>query len=478
LSRPVQNVLMVAFHFPPIAAAGTHRTLNFVRQLESRGYRLGVLTTSSFTGLSLDQELCERVPPQVLVARTPHVDPYLLLARLRKMRTDRNMAVLMPTGIEDAGPFERSGRLARALDYVSRLFNVPDRYSSWIPLAVARGVAAARQVGAELIYSTAPPYSAHVVGLLLARILELPLVIDLRDPWTLNPFHANPYASLRGFDEALERTVVGFARRVILNTVQAEAGYRGRYPELDRFCTINNGIDPELFTGESEPVTKNGRLTLLHVGAIYGRRYPRGLLEALALLRETHRETYERLVIEQIGPVDEGERLWKEARRLGVQDHLRLGSPVPHSEAIRRCRKADGLLLLGPRGSEPEVQVPSKLFEYLAAGRPILALARQLGAIASLLEGVDRPHVIVDPNDTRGIHEGLLRFVALSSESPAAAVAGGRGLERLSYEWLTSLLEAQFHQAVGAVGADEPPAGAPPTPAPDVPARASGAEGG
>ena len=439
---------MVAFHFPPIAAAGTHRTLNFVRQLDRRGYRLGVLSTSSFTGLGLDEELCGRVPEGVLVARAPHVDPYLLLARLRGTRPDQHVAALMSTGGDSSGPSKPPGPLGLSLDYISRLANVPDRYSSWIPLAVARGVALAKQIGAELIYSTAPPYSAHVVGQALAGILELPLVVDLRDPWTLNPFHTNPYASLRGFDEALERSVVSSARRVILNTQQAEEGYRNRYPELDRFCTINNGVDPDLLTGDTEPIQSHGRLTLLHIGAIYGRRYPQGLLEALALLRETHREIFDRIVVQQIGPVDDSDRLWREARRLGVQEQFCLAKAVPHAEAFRRCRQADGLLLLGPRGQEPEVQVPSKLFEYLAAGRPILALAQRQGAIASLLEGVDRPHVIVDPNDTPGIHQGLLRFAALSGSSPSVSSAVRQGLERLNYETLTSLLEEQFQRAL------------------------------
>ncbi|MFH0946718.1 MAG: hypothetical protein V2A76_16105 [Planctomycetota bacterium] len=448
MSHPAKNVLIIAFHFPPIAAAGTHRTLNFVRQLSRRGYGLGVLTTSSFGGLGLDWSLAGRVPAGVLVARAPHVDPFRVLARLHKARSGRPEAAVMPTG-EGGGPPDRPRLFfPRALDYASRLANLPDRYTSWIPLAVARGILLGRRIGAEVIYSTAPPYSAHLVGLFLSKVLGLPWVADLRDPWTLNPFHANPYPSLCALDRTMERWVMFGAQRVILNTRQAEAGYRERYPDLDQFCTINNGIDPDLLSIPPEPPARSGRLTLLHIGSIYGRRFPRGLIEALARLRDSDPDLYRRIVVEQIGPEDHGERLLAEAKELGVADQLRLRGPVSHAEALRRCRQADGLLLLGPRGAEPEVQVPSKLFEYLAAGRPVFALAQLDGAIASLLADVDRPHVIADPNDPAGIHDGLRRFAALSEHASARVAETGAGLERLNYETLTTLLEDELEQAV------------------------------
>ena len=456
MSHPAKNVLIIAFHFPPIAAAGTHRTLNFVRQLSRRGYGLGVVTTSSFGGLGLDRSLDSRVPAGIRIARAPHVDPFRVLARLRKARSYRPEAALMPTGEIGVPPARPSFFLPRALDYASRLANLPDRYTSWIPLAVARGILLARRIGAEVIYSTAPPYSAHLIGLSLSKVLDLPWVADLRDPWTLNPFHANPYPSLCGLDLTLERLVMFGASRVILNTVQAEAGYRERYPELSRFCTINNGIDPDLLSVAPEPPARSGRLTLLHIGSIYGLRFPRGLIEALAMLRDSDPDLYRRIVVEQIGPEDHGERLLGEATELGVAEKLSLHGPISHADAFRRCRQADGLLLLGPRGKEPEVQVPSKLFEYLAAGRPVFALAQLDGAIASLLASVDRPHVIVDPNDSAGIHDGLRRFAALSESDFEREAETGAGLEQLNYETLTTLLEDQLELSVrpGAVFKD------------------------
>ncbi len=440
MSPRAQNVLMVAFHFPPIAAAGTHRTLNFARLLSQRGCRVAVLTTSSIAGQAEDLGLLARVPERVRVVRAGHFDPYLVLARLRGRRDAGTAAAVMPAG-DGAAPGRRAGLLQTGLDYASRLFMIPDRYVSWVAPAVLRGVLLGRQVAAGVLYSTAPPYSAHVVGLLLSRILGIPLVADFRDPWTLNPFHANPYASQRRLDAACEEAVLRGAARVILNTVQAEALYRTRYPELDKFCTINNGIDPDLLERPPAPRAGNGSLRLVHIGAIYGRRYPAGLVRALARLKASDAALFARVLVEQIGPVDEGPRLAGELQELGLGGHFVVSGPVAHAEAFRRCQAADGLLLLGPSGRQPEVQVPSKLFEYLAAGRPILALARRDGAIATVLEQARAPCLLADPDDPEAILAGLRRFPA----------AGGRAaaVERFGYEHLTSLLERELEQALG-----------------------------
>ncbi|MBI4880113.1 MAG: hypothetical protein HY812_10720, partial [Planctomycetes bacterium] len=98
MSPRERNVLVVAFHFPPIAAAGTHRTLNFARLLSRRGYRVSVLTTSSIAGQAEDAGLLARVPDSVRVERARHLDPYLVLARLRRRREAGTAADVMPAG--------------------------------------------------------------------------------------------------------------------------------------------------------------------------------------------------------------------------------------------------------------------------------------------------------------------------------------------------------------------------------------------
>lgn len=438
---------MIAFHYPPLSAAGTHRSLNFSRILAQRGYRIGVVTAASHAGMATDEGLLARVPTSVTVVRAGHVDPFRVLQRLRGGAVPPMRNGTAPSGVMP-GPGEISsvprGRLAAALDYVSRCVTLPDRYATWVPGAVAAAVVLARRIDARVIYSTAPPYSAHLVGLLASNVLALPWIVDLRDPWTMNPFHENPYPSLRRADEALEEKVVRRASRVILNTEQAEARYRAHFPELDKFSTITNGIDPELLARDVPPYHANGRLTLLHVGGIYGRRFPRGLLAALALLARRDRSLYDKLCIEQIGHGLENRRLVALAEELGVADRVRVGVAVEHAEAFRRCTAADGLLLLGPAGEEPEVQVPSKLYEYAAARRPVLALAQRDGAIAAILVRSGVPHVLAAPDDPEDIVRGIRRFA--NGEFVGTSTADA--LKNLGYQHLTTRLADEIDAAL------------------------------
>lgn len=438
--RPL-GILVVAFHFPPLSAAGTHRTSNFVRELSRRGHRVGVVTTSPGHGFKSDEHLLTKVPASVDVIRAPHVDPFALLARWRG-KTER--AAANDPGA--AGAMGATRTIDRALDYVSRLFDLPDRYASWILPALVAGVAMARRIRADVLYTTAPPFSAHVAGLGLHRVLDVPWIVDLRDPWATNPFNVRPFASLRAVDEALEAAVVKRAHTVVLNTELAEAGYRARYPERSNFITITNGIDPDLLERAAPSVARNGNRALLHAGTIYGRRSPHALLEALRRFKLESPQLARRLSIVQLGGVENAPALLERAKALGVDDAFEIRPAVGHDEAFECLQRADGLLLLGVSGERPEVQVPAKLFEYIAARRPMVVLAKSGGAIARTLAQADVHCLLADPDDPSAVLSALRSFTA--PDANADVVTSGIGAFR--YENLAARLEATLLSACDA----------------------------
>jgi glycosyltransferase involved in cell wall biosynthesis len=438
--------LVVAFHYPPIATAGTHRTVNFVRALAARGHRLGVVTTSAFTGFRLDDRLGARVPAEVAVARAPHLDPFRILHVLRGAGGDDGGATetaAQPAPNEAAEMVPPAGYLDRAIDFASRLADLPDRYSSWIVPAYVKGVALAMRMRAQVVYATAPPFSALLAGRAIAETLSLPLVVDLRDPWAQNPFRGNPFAWLRTLDAALERSVVRRATRVILNTPLAARDYVARYGDPQRFVTIPNGIDPSLFDLPRERPVDDGTITLLHPGTIYGRRSPLPLVAALARLARTEPRLASRVRIRQLGSVEDGGRLHGALAAAGLEDAFTLEPPRPHAEAFRAATAAHGLLLLGVSGPTPEIQVPAKLYEYLAAGRPILSLSKRGGAIEAVLERAGARFVLADPDDPDAIHDALRRFAPLADErsGSGAPAAAAYGYDQLALE-LEQLLAA------------------------------------
>lgn len=446
---PGLRVLMFALHFPPIAAAGTHRTLNFVRELAKRGHRVGVVTTSRFAGFRVEQKSLEAIPATVAVTRGFHVDPFLWLHDLRKRAnggvgtggTSEQAPIQPPKSAAQLGPIET------ARDYLSRLADIPDRYASWILPAIRRGVGLAAELRPEVVYATAPPFSALLAGYFTAEVLGLPLVVDLRDPWAVNPFRSNPYGSLRTLDDHLESMVVERARSVILNTPLAERDYRARYGPDPRFLTIQNGIAPELFEFPRGTPESGGRFRLLHVGSIYGRRSPLALVRALERLRVTQPTLFDRLVIEQLGPVEDGGALLAALDRTGLRDKFSLRPAVSHREAFLECTRADALLLLGVSGEKPEVQVPAKLFEYLATERPVLALAKAGGAILATFERAKVACVAADPDDAVAIERALERLVGGSSSGAHRDGSHSDGVSVFRYENLARELETVLLRA-------------------------------
>jgi hypothetical protein len=434
------GIVVVAFHFPPLSAAGTHRTSNFVRELARRGHRVGVVTTKGGE-FKTDDGLLEKIPASVQIARAPHVDPFALLSRWRGRASAGAASADAP--LRAPGP---PSRLARAIDYASRLFDLPDRYASWILPALVQGIAVARRVRADVLYTTAPPFSAHIVGLALRRVLDLPWIVDLRDPWATNPFNVRPFASLRAIDEALEAAVVKRAHTIVLNTDLAEAGYRARYPEQSNFTTITNGIDPDLLQRVAPTVVRNGRRSLLHAGTIYGRRSPHALLEALRRFRLESPELARQLRIVQLGGVENANALLERARALGVDDAFEIRPAVGHAEAFESLQRADGLLLLGVSGERPEVQVPAKLFEYLAARRPMVVLAKSGGAIARTLAQADVRCSLADPDDPASVLAALRAFAAPTGTADVET----SGIGAFRYEHLASRLESTLLSACGA----------------------------
>jgi glycosyltransferase involved in cell wall biosynthesis len=151
------------------------------------------------------------------------------------------------------------------------------------------------------------------------------------------------------------------------------------------------------------------RIRLIHSGEVYGLRSPFGLIEALGELRQEDIKLYNSLNISFFGNVEQKDRLIEQARSLGVEGALVFGGQIGHEEALNHLSQADVLLLLGVKGSKPEIQVPSKLFEYLALERPILSLSKRGGAIHDILKESGIPFLLADLEDVQGIKSVLMR---------------------------------------------------------------------
>jgi glycosyltransferase involved in cell wall biosynthesis len=405
----VKGVLMVAYHYPPDGgSSGVLRALKFSKYLPSHGWRPHVLTLRGDHYPMRDEGLLRDVPPEVTVHRT------------RGWDTARHLAI--------------RGRHLAAMA-------VPDRFVSWLPFAVARGLAVIRRSGIAAIYSTSPPPTAHLVALALKRLTDLPWIADFRDPWIEDGLYPAPGSLRFAIESRLERAVALGADRLVATTAYLRGDFLARYPGLraDHARVVHNGYDEADFS-DLAPAVKTDRLEILHAGLVTPEfRDPAPLLEAIAALIEAARLPRAEIRVTLLGG---GEHPASAAfaatvRRLALEDVVAVEARVPNHESIRRLRQASCLLLM-QASDDTRSLIPAKAFEYLRVGRPILALIHD-GATADLLKEMSGC-VVVDPRDSRRLQDVVQGLHDEWRATPGPVVAGGRPVQRFERAALTGEL--------------------------------------
>jgi glycosyltransferase involved in cell wall biosynthesis len=386
---------MLAFHFPPVAAAGSFRSLRFAKYLPDFGWRpLVVSLAPEYSQEKVDLALAESLPAAGIYRRTPiwYLEDHLnRIAHTvaRRAAAGRQRDEQGPRAAEAPTPGGASQLLRHLRDFALR---TPDPWIAWKRPALRAAEELIRRYRPEIIYSTGPPHSVHLIAARLQRRHRIAWVADFRDPWARLPWAStiqvdNPWGRrLLGY---YERRCVSCADAVVLNTRRMQQDFVDAYREQprERFHTIYNGFDPDLIPaitglnatrppgGESD----RGRrpLRLCHAGSLYGCRDPRPLIAAIRQLADGGCD----VELELIGHVDRQFNVPETIALLGLQHRVRVVPHLPHADVLKRMGGADVLLVIQP---DTRLQVPGKLFEMLMFRKPILALTDE-GETADLV---------------------------------------------------------------------------------------------
>jgi glycosyltransferase involved in cell wall biosynthesis len=268
-------------------------------------------------------------------------------------------------------------------EHLGHLKRFPDAHLGWLPFAVA----VARRQSYDVAYSSSGPFTSHVVGLILKRFTHRPWIAELRDGWyRWNRAIFPDYPAWRdALEQRLEAAVVRSADRVICVTDRMATAFRTQYPDLPtrHFSVVSNGFDPLQFAAQTS-VEPHAGWHLLHAGALYYGRSVAAFLQAVLQVRGANAEFARDFHLTLLGTLDAEARHEIASGQLG--DSVQLRSQAPHAEAIAAMRSSDALLLVANTTRGAEATVPGKLFEYLAVGRPVLALAPPASSTADVLQ--------------------------------------------------------------------------------------------
>lgn len=357
------RVLLVAFHFPPFHVIGSVRPGKVAKYLHAFGHEVQVL---SARGQALPETLPLEIPEE-LVVRTPWID--LGFPSRAARRVFGGGAGKPGTEGWEQG-LRRGLRTAYRQSWRALLF--PDPRVGWYPYAVAAGKRLAREWRPDVIYATAGPITPLYVARRLSTALGVPWVAEFRDPWVGNQNYGSVVPRWRrGWDLRAERGLVQSAAGIVaVSPVQGKmiATRHGREVEV-----IENGFDPEDFPREASYPADRRRLRLLYTGSVYEHGHDLGpLMGALGLLTPAEREA---LRVEFYGRNLHSVRA--AAERGGVSDTVSTHDLVPYADSLRLQKEADLLLLLGWKEPSGSGVLHAKLYEYLGARRPVLAVGAE-----------------------------------------------------------------------------------------------------
>ena len=393
--------MVLTYHWPPFTGAGAARWSAMVRHLRGLGHEVTVITTSLWD------------PPTGADAEG--------VIRTRDLAAAGSLRRLLRRP-QSAGDAEGGGSGAGMR---SRLL-VPDAYVvSWVPFATAAARRVLKERAIDCLITSSPPDSVHLAALRLGG-RRPPWIAELRDGWTFEPLRPPfPTGAQRRLDARLERKVAMEADGLVGATGPIAADLAQRFGR--ETATVRNGWDPELeseVTAAVPPELEPDRVNLVYTGSLGGIRGhdDRGLLTALREIAREDAELAGRLRVVIAGPLTAAERT--ELESPGLAPMVRILGELPRAQALRLQREADALLLITSRESSIAT---GKLYEYLAAGRPILALAGDNEAASIVAE--TRTGETVDPGDVAGIRRALAAVAAKELERSYAP----EGLERYRY---------------------------------------------
>ena len=422
---PQRAVLVLSPYWAPTRVTGLWRPLRFCRYLQDFGWSPTILSPRS-------EDIFHHLPPQdkaLSVPELPLIRPEvpLLSGRLCSQSArlgsavDRLLDPLLPPQEEETQrryPRRPGAFFEKSILRLIRRSQLPDPLSEW-GISIARRLdqgalpeLSALQGKVDAVWVTGGPFGAFVAGALIAERLRSALVLDYRDMWNCDHDTSHrPLFAPRSFVRAIERWALRRARAVSYIHQPCLEGNQRLFgqSEESRWEVIPNGFD-SIDLGAAAPL-RESTCNLLHAGNFYGSRSLRPCLEALEMLDDTAGV----LRLETFGQIDRAALDWLAPRSLPEERFLH-HPPVDAEEIGARLRGASALLLV--IGETHREALSAKLYDYLAAGRPIIAYGPQDAAARPLIESLGAAGVWVESGDLDGLKRAYLDLIRGKLEAP------------------------------------------------------------
>ena len=374
-----KKVLILSYYWPPSGGSGVQRWMYFAKYLVEFGIQPTVITVDEkYASYPSKDESFNEIIKNVQVHKTKTLEPLRFYSFLKSGKSDK----VVPQG--NVGG-KKKGVLDKVATYVRANFFMPDARVGWNKYAFNKAKELLQKEHFDLVITTGPPHSTHLVGQKLKKELGITWMVDFRDPWTEvyynNLFKRTP--KNEALDKAMELSVLQNADKVLTVGPSMMKLLADKVPsQPDKFHYIYNGFDAEKF--QKLQKQKKEVFTIRYVGTLT-ENYPyKATIEAVNQLSLDKKS----ISIELIGNIE-----------ASVLEYFLSNSSLPvtctpsvsHSEAIQYMKNADILLLLLPFMEQSQIMLTGKLFEYLATENPILCIGDKKADAAAIVDQLANP---------------------------------------------------------------------------------------
>lgn len=419
----MKRVLIVCYYWPPAGGPGVQRWLKFVKYLRDFGVNPIVFVPENAHYPLVDDSFETEIPEDIEVIKFPIKEPYRFAKWISKKKTNTISSGI----ISERNP----SLIERMMLFVRGNLFIPDARVGWVKPSVRFLSKVLEQKGIDTIITTGPPHSLHLIGLHLKDELNLRWIADFRDPWTTIHY----YKSLRLTKSSekkhkiLEKEVLNSADAIVVTSPSTKV----EFTEITNkpISVITNGYD----TSEKIERMPDAEFTLVHVGSLLSDRNPEVLWKVLSVLCTENKAFKEAFRLKLVGAV--GAEIQQSLSSFKLAEHVQTPGYVSHAKALQLQFNAQVLLLIEMNQPETKAIIPAKLFEYLKARRPIVALGPEGSDIKSILDETSSGSFFLYSEEERLKNQLLAYFEAFQNKTLGIT---SENIEKYSRRELTKTL--------------------------------------
>lgn len=427
-----KKVLIITYYWPPAGGPGVQRWLKFVKYLPEFAIDPIVFIPENPTYPIKDEQLQNEVSSDLEIIKFPINEPYKFAKMFSKDKTQQMSAGLITN-------HKKQTFLEKILLWVRGNVFIPDARIGWVNPSInyLKSYIETHQI--DTVITTGPPHSVHLIGLGLKKMLAIRWIADFRDPWTSIGYHKELKLSAKAAEQhkLLEKRVLTQADEIIVTspTTKKEFEQITNQP----IQVITNGYDVEYV--EKRPL--DNKFSLAHIGSLLSERNPRVLWKALRELVKEDEQFAKDFELKLVGKISK--EVLDAIEEFKLTPYLNNMGYVSHKEALIQQRTSQVLLLIEIDSYLTKGIIPGKLYEYMAAERPILGIGPEDADFAYILKSTNAG-VFCQYDEKDVIKEHLLNYYRLFKDNNLKVYA--MGLQYYSRKKLTEKLAEIIKKSV------------------------------